>query len=129
MCKKMSLLVMLILVLAGCASAETRAGAWDASTEYGDFTIYVSEDGTAITQVDYDFECKGVQASSDNQPFREPLEVIDGRKLSMWVSASFIKMVSFEATFSSNGKRLAGTVTFVPEEISGGCKADFTSTR
>jgi hypothetical protein len=132
MCKKMFLLIVLILVLAGCISApaETRAGKWSANTEYGDFAIYVSDDGMAITQVDYDFECKGMDAYSNNQPWREPFEGIDeGGKLSMFVRAGFIRALNIEAKFSANGKRLSGTVTFVPEEVSGGCKANFSSTR
>jgi len=110
------------------APPEARSGSWHASTPYGDFRFYVSEDGSAITGVDYDFECKGTRASSSNRSFREPIP-IRGRKLSMWTSAGFIKMASWKATFSPNGKRLTGTVTFVPDEISGGCEAHFTATK
>jgi len=129
MFKRFSLLVILIIILTACAPPETRAGSWYASTEYGDFTVHVNQNGTAVTQMDYDFDCGGVTASANSVPFKVPSETIDGRKLSISVSYSFIKMISIEGSFSPDGKKLSGTATFMPQEISGGCTADFTSTR
>ena len=127
--KKLVPLIFLCLLSAGCAAPETRAGAWTAKTEYGDFTIYVTEDGTAVAQVDYDFKCLGSNASAYDKPFREPAESIEGRKLSQSVIYAFITMVEIEGKFSMDGKQLSGTVTFLPQEIHGGCPTEFTSTR
>jgi len=129
MFKRLFPLLILIFFLAGCAPPESRAGSWHASTEYGDFTVYVNQEGTAVTSMDYDFECGGVTASADSVPFKASSKSIDGRKLTISITYSFIKMLNIEGSFSLDGKRLSGTATFMPQEISGGCTADFTSKR
>ena len=129
MVNRFFLLLGLLIFLTGCAPPETRAGPWTASTEYGDFTIYVTQDGTAISKVDYDFECGGFTTAAYDQPFRVPSETIEGRKLSISVSHSFIMVVSIEGSFNPDGEKLSGTVTFVPQKLGGGCTADFTSSR
>ena len=129
MMKRITISIILICFLTSCSPPESIAGAWEASTEYGDFTVYVNEEENAITQIDYEFVCGGVEASAYNQPFSKPSETINGRKLSIYVSYSFMKMLEIDGSFSSNGKKLSGTVSFMPQEISGGCTADFSVSR
>ena len=131
--KKLALLFILISFFAGCSSDKklvensdnNLAGEWYADTEYGDFSIYVNGDGSAITELLYDSDCKGVHESVKFMAFREhPVEIIKERKLSMKLSG-----LKVEAIFSSDGKRMTGTVTFMPDGERGSCKTDFTIDR
>ena len=56
--RSMPVLVILLALLAGCgADPSIRAGAWQGSTPYGDFTLYITEDGTAIEDVSFSVQC------------------------------------------------------------------------
>lgn len=121
-------MILLMLTLLSCtAPPETRAGTWEVNTEYGDFILYISDDGQTITRADYEFECKGMQAAN-NHEFQSAIEITD-REFGMWVGMGFLKMASWEGKFSANGKKLTGTVTFSPDEIDGGCPTSFSVSR
>jgi len=123
-------LLLVLLLLSGCsAPPETRAGEWDVGTEHGDFTLNVSDDGMTITEVIFEFECKGMEVSRTNVSMTD-YGAIEGNKFIFSVTLGFLgRIAKWEGKFSSNGKRLTGTVTYMPSEISGGCKENFKSSR
>ena len=122
------------LLLSACgaeAPSKTRAGAWKATTDCGDFTLFVSDGGTAITNANYKvkkFDVGPLGQNATSKPWNEPF-AFDGRKLSMHTSRMGIVIVGWEATFSRNGRQLSGTVHFLPSEVKGGCKARFSINR
>jgi len=113
------------------APAKTRAGAWKATTDCGDFTLFVSHDGTAIINANYTIKKPAVGSigqDSKTKPWANPFP-IDGDKLSLSITKAGIPFVEWKATFSRDGKQLSGTVHFMPTETKGGCKAKFSIRR
>lgn len=119
--------VILLAFVAACGAADpsVRAGAWDGSTPYGDFTIYITDDGTAIRDVAYSVRCGDNWTDDSNFRINEPYP-LDGRKLDFGAYlAGQVPMVVWTAEFSSDGKTLSGELSL----FAGGCVADFEITR
>jgi hypothetical protein len=105
-------LVIMAVFLVGCgADPSVRAGAWQGSTPYGDFTIYISEDGTHIEDVSYSVQCKGNSNNDGNFRMGDPYP-LDGRKLDfgVWVAGQ-IPIAVWEGKFSADGKTLSGVLS------------------
>lgn len=100
-------------------------GRWEASTEYGDFAIIITPEGTAIQDVKYSFRCGDNSINDSNFRLTEPYP-LDGRKLDFGVYlAGQVPMATWEAKFSRDGNTLSGTL----ELMAGGCSSDFEITR
>ena len=124
-------LVLVALFLSGCGSAppETRAGEWQGSTDFGEFTILLDPTGTSITQIEYSFESCSSAILSGSVRFEgtlvrkdgEPLAAIEDGKFSVEVSG--MTTISFEGKFNSAGTRASGTW------VAGACEGKWTSNR
>jgi len=114
-----------ILLTACSAGKKVRAGAWHGSTEYGDFTFYISEDGKAIEDVDYSVNCGENWTDDSNFKMGEPRE-LDGDKLDfgLWIAGQ-VPVAVWEGEFSADGKTLTGTLSL----FAGLCVTDFEITR
>lgn len=128
--KKPVLLILAVLIgsilLTACGTSKTvRAGAWHGSTEYGDFTFYISEDGKAIEDVDYSVNCGENWTDDSNFTMGEPRE-LDGNKLDfgLWIAGQ-VPVAIWEGEFSADGKTLSGTLSL----FAGLCETDFEITR
>ena len=143
-------LALFALLLSNCqtdAPPETRAGEWTASTDCGVFTLYVSDDGTAINKMKIasrfkDLGSVKLVAGNTAVELKDPGDLedsifskasrpfnFDGRELTMTIGMANLTIVSLDATFRPNGKRLSGTAHFYPQEEGGGCKTKFQINR
>jgi hypothetical protein len=110
----------------GCgADPSVRAGAWKSSTPYGDFTIHITADGTAIENVSFSVKCG--DNSTDDKNFRmgDPHK-LDGRKLDfgVWLAGQ-VPIVIWKGKFSADGKTLSGKLSLFADS----CVTDFEITR
>jgi hypothetical protein len=120
------LLVILLVPLAGCgANPSVRAGAWEGSTPYGDFTFYITEDGTAIEDIAYSVRCGENWTDDSNFRMGEPYP-LDGRKLDfgVWLAGQ-VPMAVWKGEFSADGKTLSGELSLFADL----CVTDFEITR
>jgi hypothetical protein len=111
------------------------------------FTLHVSDDGTAINKMKIASRFKDLGSvklvvgntaievkdlgnledsisSQASRPFN-----FDGRELTMSIGMANLTIISLDAAFSPNGKRLSGTAHFYPQEEGGGCKTKFQINR
>jgi hypothetical protein len=121
----MPVLIILLTLVAGCeADPSVRAGAWEGSTPYGDFTIYITDDGTAIEDASFSFRCEGNLINDRSFRMGDPYP-LDGRNLKFGVlSAGVVPFVVWTGEFSADGKTLSGELSLL-----GGCVTDFEITR
>ena len=123
-----SVLVLLtISLLAGCSgSPEKRAGRWEATSEFGDFTFVVDETGTMITHMEHDLECKtGTMTDSFGMSGGHGSDLTDG-KISLKRSMAGIPLVEWEGTFNSAGTKASGTVWLFGRE---NCESKWQATK
>lgn len=115
-----------LTLLAGCgADPSVRAGAWEGSTPYGDFTIYITDDGTAIEDVSYSVECGDNWTNDENFRMGDPYP-LDGRKLDFGVYiAGQVPVAVWNGEFSADGKTLSGELSLFADS----CVSDFKITR
>ena len=121
-----SVLMILLVLLVGCgADPSVRAGAWEGSTEYGDFTLLISEDGKAIEDVSYSVECGDNWTDDSNFRMGDP-HPLDGRKFDfgVWLAGQ-VPMVVWKGEFSADGTTLNGELSLFAEA----CVTDFQITR
>jgi len=119
--------VMLLAFVAACGAADpsVRAGAWAGSTQYGDFTIYITDDGTAVEDIEYSVRCGENWTDDSNFRMSEPYP-LDGRKLDFGVYlAGQLPIAVWTGEFSADGKSLGGELHLFADA----CTADFEITR
>ena len=118
--------LIILTLLAGCeADPSVRAGAWEGSTPYGDFTIYITDDGTAIEDVSFSFQCRGNSTNDSSFRMGDP-HPLDGRKLEFgaWLAGQ-VPIVDWTGEFSADGKTLSGELSLFADS----CVTDFEITR
>ncbi len=122
----MPVLLILLVLPAGCgADPSVRVGAWQGSTQYGDFTLYISEDGTTIKDVSYSVRC-GDNWTDDSNFNMGDSYPIEGRKLDfgVWLAGQ-VPLVIWKGEFSSDGKTLSGELRL----FGNSCVTSFKITR
>ena len=119
-------LLFMLVLLTGCAAdPSVRAGAWEASTPYGDFTFYISDDGVAIEDVSYAIQCKGNWTDDSNFRMGDP-RPLDGRKLDFGLYLTGqMPIAVWTGEFSADGKTLSGELDL----FAGSCATDFEISR
>ena len=124
--KQIFLTLFAIFILAGCdTDPSVRAGAWQCATQYGDFTLYITDDGTAVKDVKYSVNCFDNGTDDGNFTMGEPWP-LDGRKLNFGVYMSGqVPLVVWKGKFSTDGKTLTGEMSL----FWGNCVTDFKITR
>jgi len=100
-----------ISLLAGCSgSPEKRAGRWEATSEFGDFTFVIDETGTMITHMEHDLKCKvGTMTDSFDMSGGPGSDLEDG-KISLKRSMAGIPLVEWEGKFNASGTKASGTL-------------------
>jgi hypothetical protein len=121
----LSILSILTFLSACGADPSKRAGAWEGSTEYGDFTFYITDDGTAIEDVSYLFKCNGIRANDYSFQMGAPYR-LDGRRLEFEIAiGGQMSIAKWTAEFSTDGKTLIGELSLLADS----CTTDFEITR
>ena len=128
---RMASLVLIALLLFGCASAppETRAGEWKASADFGEFTFVVDPSGTAITKIEYSFQSCSAAIISGSATFSGTLARQDGSPIASIENGRFtldvtgIPEMSFQGKFNRTGTRASGSWT------AGACSGKWVATR
>lgn len=119
--------LVLLTLLAGCGGADpsVRAGAWEGSTPYGDFIIYITSDGTAIEDVSYSFQCQGNSTNESSLRMSEPYP-LEGRQLEFgaWLAGQ-VPVVTWTGEFSADGKTMRGELSLFADSY----VTDFEITR
>ena len=122
-------LALMALLLSGCgpsAPPETRAGEWEAITDFGEFTFTVDSSGTTITSIEYSFQScsdaiiSGSVTFSGTIDLREGLPIEDGK---FTLEVGGVTSMEFDGKFSRDGTRASGSWT------AGACSGKWTSTR
>ena len=105
------ILALAALFLSGCGVApEKRAGKWQATSEFGDFTFTIDETGSMITYIKYDLECgKGSQSNSAKMSGGPGSDLKDG-KIALKFSVIGIPMVEWSGKFNRSGSKASGTL-------------------
>lgn len=125
-----ALLFLAIVTTAGLIACRSdspgvRAGDWEGSTEFGDFTFTITPVGTAIEDVQYSFHCRDNGFNSSNFRMGEP-SPLEGRDLRFGVYlAGQVPMAVWHGEFSRDGQTLSGELDI----LGGSCKAEFKITR
>jgi len=116
----------ILTLLVGCgADPSIRAGAWQCTTQYGNFTLYITDDGNAVKDVKYSVNCQSNGTDDRNYIKGEPWP-LDGRKLNFGVyMAGQVPLVVWTGKFSNDGKTLKGKMSL----FFGNCVTDFKITR
>lgn len=127
--RKVTLIILVFtisLLLVGCgADPSIRAGAWQCTTQFGNFTLYITDDGTAVKDVKYSVNCGDNETNDSNFTMGKPWP-LDGRKLDFGVYvAGQVPLVVWKGEFSTDGKTLTGEMSL----FSGSCITDFKITR
>jgi hypothetical protein len=119
--------LLILLLLAGCSgSPEKRAGRWEATSEFGDFTFVIDETGTMITHMEHDLECKtGTMTDSFTMSGGPGSDLTDG-KISLKRSMAGIPLIEWEGTFNASGSRASGTVWLFGRE---NCESKWQATK
>lgn len=122
-------LVMTILMAltVGCSSnPSVRAGAWHGSTQYGDFTIHITDEGMAIKDISFSRLQCGVNWIHDRNFNIFSPHPLDGRNLEISFSiAGQLPVAEWKGRFNASGDTLRGELNL----FGGLCKTDFIITR
>lgn len=109
-------LIVIALVLVGCnssdATADQRAGLWQATNDFADVTLTVNENGTAVTKAVVDYECGSggvsfsetltLEASGEGWPIKNGKFTLDFLDTSV--------QLKLTGTFNADNTQAAGTL-------------------
>jgi hypothetical protein len=119
------ILVSLIFFTACAVDPSVRAGAWEGSTPYGDFTFYITDDGTAIEDVSYAIKCNEIGDNGYSFEMGPPYK-LDGRQLEFEIAiGGQMSIAKWTGKFSADGKTLKGELNLFADS----CITDFEITR
>ncbi|MGD9119007.1 MAG: hypothetical protein PVJ08_09825 [Dehalococcoidia bacterium] len=108
-------LALIAVFVFGCgesAPPETRAGEWNASTDFGEFTLFVDSSGTMITSIEYSYQScsksiiSGGVTFSNIISFEEGLPIEDN-KFSLEMEG--VSSMELKGTFSRDGTSASGS--------------------
>jgi hypothetical protein len=120
-----SILALLAFLTACAADPSVRAGSWKGSTPYGDFTFYITDDGTAIEDVSYAIKCNEIGDNGYSFQMGPPYK-LDGRKLEFEIAiGGQMSIAKWTGKFSADGKTLKGELNLFADS----CITDFEITR
>ncbi len=101
--------LLIVFPLIGCgpsAPPETRAGEWKASTDFGEFTLFVDPSGTTITSIEFSQSCSSKVTFSGTINLDEGLPIENNKFTLELESAPSMK---FQGTFSKDGTSASGS--------------------
>lgn len=122
-------LALIALLLSGCgpsAPPETRAGKWEATTDFGEFTFTVDPSGTTITSIEYSFQSCSDAIISGSVTFSGTIDLGEGLSIEngkFTLEVGGVASMEFDGKFSRDGTRASGSWT------AGACSGKWTSTR
>jgi len=99
------------MLVSGCgenAPPEVRAGEWNASTDFGEFALFVDSSGTTITSIEYSYQScpKGNISFSATIDFEGGLPIEDNK---FFLEIAGISSMVFQGTFSRDGTSASGS--------------------
>ena len=108
-------LTLILLISFSCgpsAPPETRAGEWEASTDFGEFTFIVDPTGTTITSIDYSYQSCSSAILSGGVTFSSTIDLvgglpIEGNKFTLEIGG--ISSMEFKGSFSKDGTSASGS--------------------
>ena len=108
-------LALILLLSFSCgpsAPPETRAGEWEASTDFGEFTFIVDPTGTKITSLDYGYQSCSSAILSGGVTFSSTINIegglpIEGNKFTLETGG--ISSMEFKGSFSKDGTSASGS--------------------
>jgi len=118
-------LLSITLLLSTCNfSPENRAGKWQATSEFGDFSFVIDETGSMITHIEYDLTCEEGGLSSSLDMSGGPGSDLEDGKINLKIlMLGSIPMVEWEGKFNSSGTKASGTLWM----IQGNCETKWSA--
>ena len=122
-------LALIALLFSGCgpsAPPETRAGKWEATTDFGEFTFTVDPSGTTITSIEYSFQSCSDAIISGSITFSGTIDLGEGLSIEnskFTLEVGGVTSMEFDGKFNRDGTRASGSWT------AGACSGKWASTR
>jgi len=108
-------LALITVLVFGCeesALPEARAGEWNASTDFGEFTLFVDSSGTTITSINYSYQsCSGAIISGGVE-FSGTIDLKGGVPIEddeFFIEVEGVLSMEFQGIFSKDGTHASGS--------------------